>query len=130
MLIESAERFGLAQLHQLRGRVGRGEHKSYCLLFTDSKSEQSQKRLKSMEKIYVGFELAEIDLKMRGPGEVFGLKQSGFTTLKLADIMDSKLLSSAQQEAKELLKKDKDLKKHSLLKEKLEKFQKDLVEPN
>ncbi len=130
ILIESSERFGLAQLHQLRGRVGRGEHKSYCLLFTDSKAETSQKRLKSMEKIFVGFELAEIDLKMRGPGEVFGLKQSGFTNLKLADITDSEAVANAQKEAQKLLEKDKDLKKHKKLKEKLDDFEQDLVQPN
>ncbi len=104
MMIESAERFGLAQLHQLRGRVGRGEQKSYCLLFTTSKAENSIKRLKSMEKVHLGLKLAEIDLKNRGPGEVFGLKQSGFTNLKIADLSDYTLVANTQAEAKNILK--------------------------
>ena len=130
MMIESAERFGLAQLHQLRGRVGRGKHKSYCLLFTDSNAPNSIKRLKSMEKIYVGFELAEIDLAMRGPGEIFGLKQSGFINLKLADITDQAAVARAQKEAKNLVVKDPDLKKYPLLKQKIENRELDLVQPN
>lgn len=130
MMIESAERFGLAQLHQLRGRVGRSIHKSYCLLFTDSQSEMSIKRLKSMEKVHVGFELAEIDLKMRGPGEIFGLRQSGFTQLKIADITDEVLISRAQNEATRLVESDPDLKKSPLLREKVQSFQLDFVQPN
>ncbi len=130
MLIESAERFGLAQLHQLRGRVGRGKHQSYCFLFTDSKAENSIKRLKSMEKVYIGFELAEIDLKMRGPGEVFGLKQSGFFNFKIADITDQKSVASAQTEAKKLLKADPKLKNHELLQQKLESISSEYSQPN
>ncbi len=130
MMVESAERFGLAQLHQLRGRVGRGEHKSYCLLFTDSNSQNSQIRLKSMEKVHVGFELAQIDLKMRGPGEIFGLKQSGFQNLKIADLSDEILISKAQSEAKNLLAVDPDLKKQPLLSQKIQKLQLEYVQPN
>lgn len=130
MMIESAERFGLAQLHQLRGRVGRGEHKSYCLLFTDSTAPNSLKRLKSMEKIHVGFELAEIDLKMRGPGEVFGLKQSGFVNLKIADITDQTAVARAQSEAKRLVEADSSLKNHPLLREKIKSQELDFIQPN
>lgn len=103
MMIESAERFGLAQLHQLRGRVGRGDQQSYCLLFTITKAENSIRRLKSMERVYSGLELAEIDLKIRGPGEVLGLKQSGFTNLKIADLADYSMVASTQTEAKNIL---------------------------
>src|SRR3990167_2765682 len=114
MLIESAERFGLAQLHQLRGRVGRGKHKSYCFLFTDSQAENSIKRLKSMEKIAVGFKLAEIDLKMRGAGEIFGLKQSGFLNFKVADLSDRVTIVAAQNQAHNILIADHTLKKSGL----------------
>lgn len=130
MMIESAERFGLAQLHQLRGRVGRGEHKSYCLLFTDANSEHSTKRLKSMEKVHVGFELAEIDLKMRGPGEVYGLRQSGFFNFKIADIADRMLVSSAQKHAREALEKDPQLKLNPLLSDELSRINPEYSQPN
>ena len=129
-MIESAERFGLAQLHQLRGRVGRGEYKSYCLLFTESNSEHSTKRLKSMEKVHVGFELAEIDLKMRGPGEVFGLRQSGFFNFKIADITDRVLVSSAQKHAREVLEKDPNLKAQISLKGELSRLNPEYSQPN
>lgn len=130
MLIESADRFGLAQLHQLRGRVGRGEHKSYCLLFTDSNSPRSIKRLKSLEKINVGFKLAEIDLEMRGPGEMFGLKQSGFANLKIADLSDHQAISTAQTEARNLFEADPELKKHPHLAQRLTRLQFEFAEPN
>lgn len=130
MLIESADRFGLAQLHQLRGRVGRGKHKSYCFLFTDSRSENSIKRLKSLEKIDVGFQLAEIDLKMRGAGEIFGLKQSGFENFKIADFSDLKLISVAQQETKKLISADPTLNKYTHLKNRIDQFWKVYSEPN
>ena len=130
MMIESAERFGLAQLHQLRGRVGRGKHQSYCLLFSDSRSENSLKRLKSMEKIYVGAELAEIDLKMRGPGEIFGLRQSGFINFKIADLSDHQTISLAQSEANRLINENPGLKSYPLLAEKIKTMQLDLAQPN
>jgi len=130
MMIESAERFGLAQLHQLRGRVGRGKHKSYCFLFTESALPTSAKRLKSMEKIHVGFELSEIDLKMRGSGEIFGLRQSGFINLKIADISDRKTVSITQSEAKKILATDPSLKKFPLLSQKLNKLQSEYIQPN
>src|SRR3989344_2453768 len=130
MMIESAERFGLAQLHQLRGRVGRGAHKSYCFLFTTSRSENTLRRLKSMEKIDIGFELAEIDLKMRGSGEIFGLRQSGFQTLKIADLSDQKLIAAAQTEAKKLLGKGWQPKKYPNLARKIQEFQTEYIQPN
>ena len=130
MMIESAERFGLAQLHQLRGRVGRGKHKSYCFLFTDSNSPISLKRLKSMEKLDSGAELAQIDLKMRGSGEIFGLRQSGFINLKVADLADRKTVSEAQNEAKKILSDDSSLKNFPLLSQKLDKLQSEYIQPN
>jgi len=130
MLIESAERFGLAQLHQLRGRVGRSEHKSYCFLFTDSRAENSIKRLKSMEKIHVGFELADLDLKMRGAGEIFGLTQSGFFNFKVADLSNQKLISTAQAEARKIIDSDPNLKKYPQLSTKLSTLNLQYSQPN
>ncbi|MEK7112252.1 MAG: ATP-dependent DNA helicase RecG [Patescibacteria group bacterium] len=101
MLIEAAERFGLAQLHQLRGRVGRGEKKSYCLLFTQSKSPKVLTRLTAMTKSISGFELAELDLKLRGPGELFGSKQHGFPELKIASWQDIELIRASKKVALE-----------------------------
>jgi len=130
IVIESAERFGLAQLHQLRGRVGRGNQKSYCLLFSDSQSEVSQKRLKSLEIVHIGFKLAEIDLKLRGPGEVYGYKQSGYSSLKIANIFDKKLIAKVSSEAQYILKTDPDLKFYKLLQEKLDSIMKTHIQPN
>lgn len=96
MVIESSERFGLAGLHQLRGRVGRGQKKSYCLLFTNFHSGAAYRRLKAMEKTYSGFELSELDLKLRGPGEIFGTAQSGFPELKIASWNNYELIKAAK----------------------------------
>jgi len=104
MLIESAERFGLAQLHQLRGRVGRGNKPSYCLLFSEHKNPDVLKRLKYLETTNSGIKLAEIDLKLRGPGDLYGLKQHGFMDLKLASFSDAKLLSQTKKASINILK--------------------------
>ncbi len=111
MIIENADRFGLAALHQLRGRVGRGSYESYCILKSDNKSQKARERLKVMEKSNNGFEIAETDLEIRGPGDFFGIRQSGLPEFKLANLLkDMKILKEAQQAAKELLKEDKYLK--------------------
>jgi len=101
MLIEGAERFGLSQLHQFRGRVGRGKVQSYCFLYTNSTSEQTVARLKAMTEHTDGFMLAEIDLKLRGPGEVYGVRQSGIADLKIANLMNVVLLDRVRKAAEE-----------------------------
>ncbi len=112
MVVENAERFGLSQLHQLRGRVGRGKHKSYCVLFSDSDSEISKSRLNVMEQTTDGFKISEEDLKLRGPGDFFGSRQHGLPEMHIADLgMDMKVLSDAQTAAQELLKTDPELAK-------------------
>ncbi|MUP46345.1 ATP-dependent DNA helicase RecG [Gramella sp. BOM4] len=111
MIIESAERFGLSQLHQLRGRVGRGAEQSYCILMTGHKlSTDSKTRLETMTATNDGFEIAEVDLKLRGPGDLMGTQQSGVLNLKIADIVkDNSILSTARHYASQLLKKDPNL---------------------
>lgn len=108
MIIEHAERFGLSQLHQLRGRVGRGEHKSFCILIMGyAVSEEGKQRTEMMEKTSDGFKIAEFDLEMRGPGEFMGTKQSGLAGFKLANLVrDMQLLQNAREAAFEVLKKD------------------------
>lgn len=120
MIIEGAERFGLSQLHQFRGRVGRGETQSYCFLFTKANSFESQKRLYAMTQYSSGFKLSEIDLELRGPGEIYGVKQSGIPDLKIASLADSKTIMQAREAAENLLKEDSTLSTHPKLKEKLE----------
>jgi len=119
MLIEAADRFGLAQLHQLRGRVGRGQHQSYCFLFADTESETAIERLGAMEQYGDGFKLAEIDLQMRGPGEVFGTRQAGIPDFKLARFSDIDLIKRSRDEAERLLIADPHLKKHDAIAGKL-----------
>jgi ATP-dependent DNA helicase RecG len=110
MVIEDADRFGLSQLHQIRGRVGRGTAESYCLLIADAASEEAASRLNAMTKSNDGFEIAEIDLKLRGPGDFFGTRQHGLPEFKLADItQEMELLRVAKDDALELLKNDPDL---------------------
>ncbi len=120
MLIESSERFGLAQLHQLRGRVGRGDKQSYCLLFSEVEESQIVNRLKNMETIHEGLKLAELDLKIRGSGEIFGIKQSGRFEFKIADFSDIHLIESTKQAANNLLTQDPKLDKYPYLKAKLQ----------
>jgi ATP-dependent DNA helicase RecG len=104
MVIEGAERFGLAQLHQLRGRVGRGTHKSYCILISDCETEDCIERLQSLKDTTDGFVLAEKDLELRGPGELFGTRQHGLPDLKLANLLqDYNILEIARHDAKELI---------------------------
>ncbi len=109
MLIESAGRFGLAQLHQLRGRVGRGESKSYCILLADEDSDAASERLRIMEQTADGFALAEEDLRMRGPGDFFGVRQHGLPSLKVAQLGDTTVLEQARREAARLVADDPEL---------------------
>jgi ATP-dependent DNA helicase RecG len=126
MAIEHAERFGLAQLHQLRGRIGRSSHQSYCLLFGIQKSVESRQRIKTMLDTNDGFKIAEEDLKLRGPGEFFGTRQHGLPEFKIGDIInDYEIIKLARADAFELVKeghKSNDSKKHVLLKRIMESF--------
>jgi ATP-dependent DNA helicase RecG len=109
MLIDGAERFGLAQLHQFRGRVGRGAHQSYCLLLSDAPGEEARERLKIVERVQDGFKLAEEDLRIRGPGDYLGTRQSGLPNLRMARISDQDILSLARREAMRILEADPEL---------------------
>jgi ATP-dependent DNA helicase RecG len=124
MLVEGANRFGLAQLHQFRGRVGRGEHQSYCLLLADATTPDAEARLRAISETNDGFKLAEEDLKLRGPGEFFGTRQSGLPDIKLAKLSDTRLLEMARNEARDLFEGDPELSQpqHRLLSRKLQAF--------
>jgi ATP-dependent DNA helicase RecG len=122
MIVENAERFGLSQLHQLRGRVGRGKHESFCVLVTSSRSETARERLKALCATNDGFQIAEEDLRLRGPGDFFGKRQHGLPQLKVADFAaDMELLKEAREAAQELVAADPGLKRpaHRLLKKKV-----------
>ena len=110
ILIENAERFGLAQLHQLRGRVGRGKHQSYCIFLSASKAEETKERLEILNHSNDGFYIAGEDLRLRGPGDLFGIRQSGILDFKVADVFqDANVLKKASEEAAAILKEDPEL---------------------
>ena len=125
MMIEGADRFGLAQLYQFRGRVGRGEHQSFCFLFTDSSSKTTRRRLESIVKAKNGFELAERDLAIRGPGEFLGTIQTGMPDLAMKALQNLELVKDAREEALAILKKDPSLKNFTALRERLTDFKKE-----
>lgn len=125
IVIEDADRFGLAQLHQLRGRVGRSEHQSFCILIANPKSEDGQRRMEIMARTTNGFIIAEEDLKIRGPGEIFGTRQSGAPSFRVADLVkDMRLLEVARQEAFRILEQDPELSQpaHATLREAVNRF--------
>jgi ATP-dependent DNA helicase RecG len=122
MMIEGAERFGLAQLHQFRGRVGRSKYQSYCFLFTDSPAKKTRQRLKALISSENGFELAEKDLQIRGPGDFVGTRQWGIPDLIMDSLKDVFLVEKTRQAAKEILEEDPELKNHPNLAECLSQF--------
>jgi len=122
MLIEGAERFGLAQLHQFRGRVGRSKYQSYCLLFTDSSAQKTQQRLRALITSEDGFALAEKDLQIRGPGDFTGARQWGIPDLMMNSLTNTRLVEKTRESAKEILLEDPQLKKYPVLRERLRKF--------
>jgi ATP-dependent DNA helicase RecG len=107
MILHHAERFGLAQIHQLRGRIGRGGHKGYCILLTDGKNPEAMEKLKVLEQSSDGFEIAEADLRLRGPGDVLGTQQSGLADLRFTDFLaDTTLLREARAMADKVIAED------------------------
>ena len=124
MMVDGANRFGLAQLHQFRGRVGRGTHQSYCLLVADGETAVSEQRLTALEQTNDGFVLAEKDLEIRGPGEFFGRRQSGLPEIKMASLLDMEMLELTQKEAKQIIESDPMLEKpeHGTLRNQVSKF--------
>ena len=109
IMIEGADRFGLAQIHQFRGRVGRSYHQSYCFIFTDSRAENTLKRLEVLAENHDGLALAKIDLEFRGPGEVYGTEQKGFPRLKIASLFDYGLMKQAREQAINIMAVDPSL---------------------
>ena len=125
IVIEGADRFGLAQLHQFRGRVGRGQHQSYCILIAEDVSAEAEQRLSALEATNDGFVLAERDLELRGPGEFFGRRQSGLPELRLASLLhDGEVLAMAQEDAAAIFADDPNLElpEHRYLRESVEEF--------
>ena len=124
MLVLNAERFGLAQLHQLRGRIGRGEYNSYCILVSTPQTEEGKKRLEAMVSTSDGFEIAEEDLEIRGPGELLGTEQHGFPEMKLGNILkDLKILEQAREDAEKFLEETPNFENNDIMKDTLyEKF--------
>lgn len=122
IMIEDAERFGLAQLHQLRGRVGRGEHKSYCALVSRADTDLARERLVALEASNSGFDLAEKDLELRGPGDFLGTRQSGLPDLRVAQLSDVEVIARAREAAQRIFDQDPDLVEHPLLAEHVERF--------
>ncbi|HEY9584954.1 MAG TPA: ATP-dependent DNA helicase RecG [Candidatus Paceibacterota bacterium] len=127
IIIEGAERFGLAQLHQLRGRVLRSNHQAYCYVFAETKSKKSLERLKALQSAASGFDLAEWDLKLRGPGELSGNKQWGISDIGMEALKNIKMVEAARFEAKNILEKDETLKKYPLVAAELEKRKKEEI---
>ncbi len=123
MMIEGADRFGLSQLHQFRGRVGRSDIQSYCFLLTNSPSTTTKERLRAMIKHDNGFKLSEIDLKLRGPGDFFGIKQWGLPDFAMSSLQDEKIVKEIKETAQEILRKDPELKNYPILKKRLEAFE-------
>ena len=127
MMVENAERFGLAQLHQLRGRVGRGEYQSYCIFMQGNEEEETSKRLEILNKSNDGFFIAGEDLKLRGPGDLFGIRQSGQLEFRIGNIyQDSDVLKAASDAAGGLLELDRELQlpQHEKLRERLNTYMK------
>ncbi len=129
MMVENAERFGMSQLHQLRGRVGRGSQQSFCILLSDARNPESRQRLGMMCKTNNGFEIAEFDLKLRGPGDFLGYRQHGLPQLAIADLAkDVGLLENAQQAARDILASDPEMKEHQKLREQVERIMRNVGE--
>lgn len=126
MIIEGADRFGLSQLYQFRGRVGRGKDQSYCFLFTDSLAKTTKQRLKAIENAKDAFELSEKDLKIRGPGDFIGKRQSGIPDLTMSSLTNISLIKDAKEEVEKILLKDSQLKNYPLLEQKLLEFKKEV----
>jgi len=122
MLIEDADRFGLAQLHQLRGRVGRGQHESYCALFSDTQTPETLERLEALVASTDGFVLAEKDLELRGPGDFLGTRQSGLPDLRVAQLSDTATLVMAREAARSVFAQDPELAAHPTLRAQVDKF--------
>jgi ATP-dependent DNA helicase RecG len=126
MIIEDADRFGLSQLHQFRGRVGRSDFQSYCFLFTSSATVKTTDRLKALVKYSSGFDIAEKDFEQRGPGEFFGKRQSGLPDIAMQHIANVKLIEISREYAEKILKESPDLGKYPLLQKAMEKFNHDV----